>query len=295
MKFLKLIAVFTAALFTTCSAKLDLGEKLRVYTSRCPAEVGVAVILQDRDTIVVNDGHYPMNSVLKMYQALPTAGELSRRGIRPDSTILVERNRYDADTWSPMFKTYTDSKFSVSYISLLQYALEQSDNNACDILFDHTVGIPGVNAYWHNMGITDFNISWNEAQMHESPARSDDNWTTPLAAARAINHLVPHCLASSDLTTSQVAGILMHCATGTARIPAPLQGTGAIVAHNTGTGFDDAEGHPTGINDVAFVMLPDGRSYSLAVFVKTSRTDMPGTEKIIADISEIVYNHITQP
>lgn len=86
----------------------------------------------------------------------------------------------------------------------------------------------------------------------------------------------------------------MHCQTGLNRIPAPLSGADAMVAHKTGTGFSDEAGNPMGVNDVAFVILPDGKSYALAVFVKSTQKDMDATENMIADISKIVYEYVSR-
>ena len=273
---------------TACSAQTRLETKLREYMDKCPAEVGVAVIVQDRDTVVVNDGHYPMNSVLKMFQSLPTAVELSRRHISLDSLTSVSRGDLDLSTWSPMLKDFTDPCFKISYGRLLSYAIGQSDNNACDLLFEKALPIEDVSRFWEEKGITDFNLKWNEVQMHEEPARSNDNWCSPLAAASAMNRLMPYCMFSSDLDVSLLGRMFMECNTGLNRIPKGLEGKEALIAHKTGTGFEDAEGRPTGINDVAYVILPDGISYSLAVFVRKTSVDMPATEKIIADISAIV-------
>ena len=45
----------------------------------------------------------------------------------------------------------------------------------------------------------------------------------------------------------------------------------------------------TALNDVAHVRLPDGRGYSLAVFIKNSWEDMEENERIMARVSARVY------
>lgn len=82
------------------------------------------------------------------------------------------------------------------------------------------------------------------------------------------------------------------CATGVNRLAKPLTGTGAIIGHKTGTGFTLPDGRLMAINDVGYVHLPNGRSYSIAVFIENSGYDMQQTEEIIAQISEIVYKYI---
>ena len=87
---------------------------------------------------------------------------------------------------------------------------------------------------------------------------------------------------------------MTQCATGTGRLPAPFKGIPAVIAHKTGTGDRDSRGKLIGINDVGHVILPDGRHYSIAVFVNESSGDMASTEKIIADISGVVYEYVVK-
>ncbi len=277
-----------------CSHTPTLQEQIQKYVDEAPAEIGVAVIIPRSDTIVVNDGRYQMNSVMKLFQALPTVEKLSENRIMWDSLVEIPRNTLAADTWSPMLKEHTGDTLRTTYGKLLEYALGESDNNACDWLFRNVVSVESVEGYWKNKGFTDFQIKWNEAQMHDDPSRSNDNWTSPLTAAIAVQRTFDYSMASSDFNTSQISGILMHCQTGLNRIPAPLSGADAMVAHKTGTGFSDEAGNPMGVNDVAFVILPDGKSYALAVFVKSTQKDMDATENMIADISKIVYEYVSR-
>lgn len=46
------------------------------------------------------------------------------------------------------------------------------------------------------------------------------------------------------------------------------------------------------VNDAGYVHLPDGRRYTIAVFIENSAYDMPSTEALIAQISRIVLNHL---
>ena len=41
----------------------------------------------------------------------------------------------------------------MSIADLLKYTLQQSDNNACDILFNYQGGPDAVNKYLHSLGI----------------------------------------------------------------------------------------------------------------------------------------------
>ena len=66
----------------------------------------------------------------------------------------------------------------------------------------------------------------------------------------------------------------------------------ARIGHKTGTSDRNVQGELIGINDVGFILLPDGKRYTIAVLVKDSTESMADTEKIIANISGIVYHHL---
>ena len=69
---------------------------------------------------------------------------------------------------------------------LLRYSVSESDNNACDILFRYIGGVEVVDKYIRTLGITDFKIEATEEDMHEGFRYQYLNWTTPLAAVRAL-------------------------------------------------------------------------------------------------------------
>lgn len=83
----------------------------------------------------------------------------------------------------------------------------------------------------------------------------------------------------------------MECNTGRDRLPAPLQGTEAVIGHKQ-VGDVNAEGLLIATNDIGFVYLPDGRRYVVAVFVKDSAADDRSNAQLIARISEAVYRYV---
>ena len=63
------------------------------------------------------------------------------------------------------------------------------------------------------------------------------------------------------------------------------------IGHKTGTSDKNDRGEYIGINDIGFVILPDGSRYVVAVFVKDSKENMETNAKIISDISAAVYRY----
>ena len=82
------------------------------------------------------------------------------------------------------------------------------------------------------------------------------------------------------------------CATGKDRLVAPLATLPVRTGHKTGTGFELPGGRLMAVNDAGYVFLPDGRRYTITVFVEDSGYGMARTSALIAEISGIVYRHI---
>ena len=288
------LAISTILLIQTlvAGAITDLSSELNAYIGRSNADIGVAVITDCGDTITVNDHRrYQMNSVMKLYQAMAVMNALERGGMPIDSVVTIHPSELHSDTWSPMRDQYnSENEILIPISRLIEYSIQQSDNNACDILFDHVAGTNDTDRYIRTLGIEGFAITVNENAMHQDPTLSDANWTYPSAAASLIHKLFTQQLYAPEYQDFLIS-TLTGCKTGNMRLPSPLPGD-AIIGHKTGTGFNDLEGNPQGINDVGCIRLSNGRTYAIAVFIGHTDTDMSGSEQIIADISSIVLNHI---
>ncbi|MDE6878394.1 MAG: class A beta-lactamase-related serine hydrolase [Odoribacter sp.] len=159
-----------------------LQAELKEYVFCCPAEIGIAVVTDTRDTICVNaESSYPMNSVMKLYQAMAVAATLQAQGRGLDSLLPIKQEELHPKTYSPMRKDYPSGDFQLSIARLLKYSLQESDNNACDILFRHVVGIEATEKYIQSLGIKNFAIRVNERDMYENNAASYKNWNLPLS------------------------------------------------------------------------------------------------------------------
>ncbi len=267
---------------------------LENYVRSRDAEIGVCVIIDSRDTIRINNNTaYPMNSVMKLYQAVTLADYMHNNRIPLDSVLDIKAAELRQDTYSPLRDSIGTADCSMPIAEIIRYSLQFSDNNACDILFNHLLDTKSVDAYIRNLRIGEFAISADENAMHRNPELVAENRTHPDAAAALINMLYTDEKHFHEYRRF-ITEVLDACSTGKNRLSKPLVGTEAIIGHKTGTGFEDGNGRPQGINDVGFVRLPDGQYYAIAVFVKSSQYDMAATEQIIADISETVYRHFAE-
>lgn len=273
-----------------------ISDTISEIVASYPGEIGVAVIIDDSDTVAVNNRNiYPMMSVFKVHQALALCDDFDRRGISLDTLITIRRDELDPHTWSPMMKDYSDSEFSLTVKDLLRYTLRQSDNNASNLMFGRLLGVEETDSFISTViPRRDFRIAYTEAEMSADHRRAYSNSTSPLGAAELINRLFTDSLVSRD-KQDFIMRTLGECETGKDRIAAPLlDREGVSIAHKTGSGYINEEGVLAAHNDVAYICLPNGTRYSLAVFVKDFKGNETQAAKAIAHVSAAVYSILSK-
>lgn len=267
-----------------------LERDIRVVADSVRATVGVAVVFGDGDTLVVNNAHrYPTMSVYKFHQALALLDSLDRAGLPLTTRIPVLRSDLLSDTWSPLRDARPEGGYELTAAELLDYSVAQSDNNVCDLLFRFLGGPKTVNRYVARLGVGRTAIVADEETMHRRPDNQYLNWTTPLAAVRLLERF-----RRGELLSAEYGDFLLETMFGTMTGPDKLRGllpADVAVAHKTGSAFRDAQGVMVADNDIGIVRLPDGRSYSIAVFVMDSREDDRTNAAVIARISRLVYDY----
>ena len=297
-----LICMAAATIFPSCKSsgiiREDvsytemLSDTISKIVAEYPGEIGVAIIIGDTDTVTVNDRSvYPMMSVFKMHQALAICNYFDNNGLSLDSTITIKRNQLDPDTWSPMMKDHPEPEFSLSVKELLRYILIQSDNNASNLMFRHLVDAAHTDEFIATLiPRSSFRIAYTEEEMSADHDKAYSNHTSPLGAAMLINRLFTDSIVSRDKQCF-IINTLKQCITGKDRISAPLlDKDGISIAHKTGSGYMNDKGELAAHNDVAYVTLPDGTRYSLAVFVKDLKGDEAQASQAISRISAAVYS-----
>lgn len=287
-----LLAFITLVLPATAQVKQGLEQQLKNIIANKKAQVGVAAIINGKDTVTLNNGaRYPMMSVFKFHQALAVAKHMEENKLPLTTSIHIKKTDLQDDTYSPLRDKYPQGNIDMTIGDLLVYTLQLSDNNACDILFNHIAGIKETDNYIRSLGIKDFSISATENNMHRDFQLCYRNWTSPLDAAKLLEIFITRPILA-DTYHSFIKRTMIECETGKDRLVKPLLGTNAVIGHKTGTGDRNEKGQLIGINDIGFVSLPDGQRYSIAVFIKDSGESNEGTAKIIADISEAVYRYV---
>lgn len=274
-----------------------LEDSLSRIASACPGEMGVAVIVNDAETIAVNNRSvYPLMSVFKVHQALALCDDFDKRGLSLDTLLTINRGELDPDTWSPMMKDHPEKVMSLTVRDLLRYTLTQSDNNASNLLFKRLVDVAQTDSFVATIvPRSSFRIAYTEEEMAADHARAYANYTSPLGTAILMNRLFTDKLVSDGMQDF-IMNTLKECETGTDRIAAPLlEEPDAVIAHKTGSGYVDENGVLVAHNDVAYICLPHNNiSYTLAVFVKDFKGNEAQASRYIARVSAVVYSLLTR-
>lgn len=173
-----------------CAQNLSLEDQLKQAIKGKKAEIGIAVIIDGKDTVTVNnDIHYPLMSVFKFHQALALADYMGKQQQSLNFELTIKKEDLKPDTYSPLRDSFPQGGFNIDIADLLNYTLQQSDNNACDILFQYQGGVDTVNQYIHSLGVTDCAIVCTENDMHQDESLCYQNWTTPLAGRETLGDI----------------------------------------------------------------------------------------------------------
>lgn len=312
MKFI--LAVFTSFLvgcvflFSSCSAKPNnapptdanaestainyLKDTLSILISEYPGQTGIALITDHNDTLAINNtADYPLMSVFKLHQGVSLCRLFEKKGRSLDTVVTVYRDSMNPDTWSPMLKDYKDKEFKLTVRRLLEYAIQQSDNNASNFLFDKFDSVAHVDSCIAAIiPRKSFRLAVTEGEMWSDHSLCHENHSSPLGAAVLLDRLFTDSLLTSP-SQDFIKQTLLGCKTGNDRIAAPLlHAEGIRIAHKTGSGYRDENGVLTAHNDVGVILFPDGRHYTLAVFVKDFRGTESEASQEIARISAVVFD-----
>lgn len=225
-------------------------------------EYGLCFISSEGTADINGDRFYPMHSIVKFPQALYVSDYMQTNGVSLDSMVVIRKAELMQDTWSPMLKVM-EEEGAFSFRELLRLSLIESDNNACDLLFQ-LFGMPEkVESFVEGLGFKNIKIMYTERQMHDCPSLALENCCTPSEMARLLLWFNGH--KDDNAYIREVWNLMAACNTGADRLPAAF-GDGCRVVHKTGTGFAPENGMPQ-MNDAGIVIFPDGQVIAIAVFV----------------------------
>ncbi len=287
------LLLFTAQAYSQLAGGLRSEIKKIVGTKS--STVGVAISSEDgRDTLsVYGNRHFPMQSVFKFHIAVCMLAKIDKGKFSLDQKINIKKNELLPGLWSPIREKYPEGAV-LTIGEIIDYAVSVSDNVACDVLLRLLGGPQTVERYMLKKGFKDVSIKINEETMQGNWASQYQNWTTPKSAIRVLkafydnkdqllsassHHFIWNIMKATQTGKNQLKGLL----------PA-----GTVVAHKTGnSGVNKATGEMAALNDIGVVFLPNGKHYFISVFVTASRENLATNEKIMADISSLVWKYFS--
>ncbi|MFC4656592.1 class A beta-lactamase [Rheinheimera marina] len=286
--------IFGSVLLCWSVSADTLQQRIEQLTKGHKATVGVSVVDPWGYPVVELQGNtqFPLQSVFKLYQALHVLHLVQQQQLSLLQQVQIDRSRLLQNSWSPMLKKYTQPKFQLTVAQLLQYAVRDSDNNACDLLFGLTGGPAALEAYLRTLGIEEIQIRANEARMHSGWSVQFENWSSVGAASRVLQRFMSGQLLSAELQR-QLWQWMSQSTTGLNRLRGQLPKT-AIVAHKTGTSGVQAQIRAAA-NDTGVMLLPDGRTVLVTVFITASRESLDKDEALMAAIGRAVWDFYLQP
>ncbi len=278
----------------TLNNKTLLREKISKIITSKRALVGVSIIGdQGKDTIsFYGERRFPMQSVFKFHIALAVLAEVDKDNLSLDRQITIGKDKLLPESfWSPLRdENPNGGVFTIR--KLIQYSVSHSDNTACDELI-RLIGTPKtVETYFRNNGIKDIQITYNEEQMQAKWENMFQNWTTPNAASNTLKKFYENrnnLMSKSSYDFFWKTNI--ETTTGENRIKGRLP-KGTIVAHKTGwSGTNKETGITAAVNNIGIVFLPNNDYFYISVFVSESKENFETNERIIADVSRVVYDY----
>ncbi|MET0371099.1 MAG: class A beta-lactamase [Sphingobium sp.] len=300
------------------TARARLLQQFARVVALSDGTAGIAVRdLATGETIDLNgDTLFPMASTYKVAVAGKILSMVDAGTLRLDKMVDVDTAFLSEGGIADMFP---NGGASFSIYNLLDLMLTRSDNGATDMLVAQAGGPAAVNAWLRATGIRGQRVDSNTAQLlyramgispaggsfrrnveaakaadpalHERDLRDTPNLAfaddpRDSSTPRAMLDLLAAMRQGKALSASSsgvLAGIMARCRTGASRIKGMLP-PGTPVAHKTGSL------NGTG-NDVGVVMLPNGRSFAIAVFVMKDRKGHEARDRIAAEAARAAYDY----
>jgi beta-lactamase class A len=285
-----ILFLFTSS-FVTSQKTVSLRKQIEQLLAKKNARVGVSFSgIEKKDTLTINgSSHFPLQSVFKFPIALKVLHVVDQKKLSLDQKIYIRKSDLLPDTWSPLRDKYPDGNVKIPLAEIIRFMVSESDNNACDILLRLVGGAKTVNDYIHELGIKNIAIRYNEEEMHREWNVQFSNWTTPVATTRLLKLFYDGKILSAK-SYDFLWKVMCETSTGKERIKGQLP-TVTLVAHKTGTSGTNAQGITAAINDIGIVRLPNGNHFVISVYVSNSKENTQTNEKIISDISKLVWDY----
>jgi beta-lactamase class A len=307
------------------AAQRYLASRIRALGASFNGDVGIAV--QDIQTGWTTDfdgmSRFPQQSVSKFWVSL-TAMNMADRGLlNLDAPVTMRKS--DLTLFNqPVAALIDEDGYQTTLNSLIYRAMTASDNTCNDFVLWRAGGPDAVREFLYDKQIQGVRFGPGERVMQARIAGMEwrpsmvgagfykarsalpmsvrqsalQNYlsdpvdgATPLGTVEALARLKKGELLS-PASTSRMLSIMSNTKTGKQRLRGGLA-PGYSLAHKTGTG-QVLGPVSTGYNDIGIVTGPDGRAYSVAVFIKKTTAPIPSRMKLMQDTVRAVIDYSRQ-
>ncbi|MFP7655259.1 CGA/CIA family class A beta-lactamase [Chryseobacterium proteolyticum] len=283
-----LISTFTFAQHTA------LEQKINSIINDKKATVGVSVLEMENQSLYSKSGDkkLPMQSVFKFHIAATVLNLVDKGKLLLNQKILVKKSDLLEDTWSPLREKYPNGNIELPLSEIIDFTVAQSDNNGCDILLRLIGGTDTVQKFMDTKGIKNFQIRFNEDEMHKDWNAQYQNYSSTNSIVQVLKKFYKGQLLSRN-STDYLMKVMLGTKTGTNKLIEQLP-KNTPVAHKTGSSGKNKDGLTGAENDMGIVTLPNGKHYAIAVFVSNSMETEAVNCKIISDISKAVWDDFSK-
>lgn len=295
MKRISIIFLFFSLFVFSQHSKPELLEKINTITKGKKATVAVSVLGIENDFQFSNaNGNLkmPMLSVFKFHIALAVLNQVDKGNLTLDQKILIKKSDLLENTWSPLREKYPDGNVELPLSEIITYTVAQSDNNGCDILLRLIGGTKTVQKLMDVNGIKNFQIKYNEEEMHKNDVKTlYANYTTTASMVKTLKAFYKRMFLSKR-STIFLMDIMTKTNTGMSKLPGLLPKV--RMARKTGSSGKMKNGLTIAENDSGIVTLANGKHYAIAVFVKDSMESEEVNCGMIAQFSKIVWDSLNK-
>jgi beta-lactamase class A len=304
-------------------APAALQDSIQKLADRYGEKVGIAVMDVDKGWVAQVNGEdfFPQQSVSKTWVALSVLDAIDRGEMAFEQPVVMTQ----ADRsvfFQPIVHRIGKNGFQTDVADLLHRALTQSDNAANDMLIRLVGGADVVMETLGRKGLEGLRMDTDEKHLQAKVAGvpwSDDlvkgdrfrylrsqlpdevrdrameayvadpyDGAQPVAIVQALARLKRGQLLSTA-NSEWMMDTMMANTTGHSRLRAGAPRDWEI-GDKTGTG-QDWDGASVGINDIALMTAPDGRTYAVAVMIQRTKQGLESRRKFMQAVSRTVVDY----
>lgn len=231
----------------------------------------------------------PMLSVFKFHIGLAALNLVDEGKLKLDDKFLIKKSDLHPVTHSPFRDKFPEGEVETTLNDIIYYSVSLSDNNTTDVLLKIIGGTEYVQNFMNSKKVKDFQIKYNEAQMHQGAEFIYPNYTTTKSLSKLYKDFYNGKVLSKK-STDYLYLILLKTTTGPNKLAEQLPK--GSVAHKTGSSGKDEKGLTIAENDSGIVTLPNGKHYAISVFVIDSQESFETNCKMVSDISKAVWDEL---